>query len=63
MTNWKPLYLGNLIEKIINFITFKQGKKIATFIAKLFGYKDCGCDKRKEKLNRYIFTKDGIKEL
>tara|TARA_E500000318_G_scaffold25501_1_gene25498 strand:+ start:3290 stop:3430 length:141 start_codon:yes stop_codon:yes gene_type:complete len=40
-----------LIEKIINIITFGYGKRFATWVAKLFGYKDCGCDKRKEKLN------------
>ena len=55
--------LGDIVEKIINIITLGYGKRIATWVAKLFGYKDCGCDKRKEKLNRYIFTKDGIKEL
>ena len=43
--------LGDLIEKIINIITFGYGKRIATRIAKLFGYEDCGCDKRKDKLN------------
>jgi hypothetical protein len=43
--------LGDLTEKIINIITFGYGKRFATWAAKLFGYKDCGCDKRKEKLN------------
>jgi len=55
--------LGNLVEKIINKITFGYGKRIAKAIASIFGYKDCGCDKRKDKLNKYIFTKDGIKKL
>ncbi len=27
--------LGDLLEKLISVITFNQGKKIATFIAKL----------------------------
>ena len=44
--------LGDLTEKIINVITFGQGKKIATWVASLFGYKDCGCDKRKENMNK-----------
>jgi len=44
--------LGDLIEIIINFITLGYGKIIAKKIAKLFGYKDCGCDKRKDKLNK-----------
>ncbi len=45
--------LGDLIQEIISIVTFNQGKKIATWVAKLFGYKDCGCDKRQEKLNKY----------
>ena len=44
--------LGDLAEKIINIITFGYGKRIATSIAKLFGYKDCGCDKRKDDWNK-----------
>jgi len=59
----KEMKLGNLVEKIINKITFGYGKRIAKAIASIFGYKDCGCDKRKDKLNKYIFTKDGIKKL
>jgi len=59
----KEMKLGNLVEKIIKTITFGYGKRIAKAIASLFGYKDCGCDKRKDKLNKYIFTKDGIKKL
>lgn len=59
----KEMRLGDLTEKIINIVTLGQGKRIATFIAKLFGFKSCGCDERQEKLNKYIITKDGIKEL
>ena len=44
--------LGDLIEKIIRIITLGYGKKIAKKIAKAFGYKDCGCDKRKAWLNK-----------
>ena len=55
VTPKKPMKLG--------IITLGQGKRIAKFVAKLFGYDDCGCDKRQEKLNKYIFTKDGIKKL
>ena len=49
--------LGDLIEKIITIITFGQGKRIATYIAKLRGKKDCGCDKRQEYLNKKISFK------
>jgi hypothetical protein len=44
--------LGDLAEKVINFVTFGYGKRIATFVAKLFGYEDCGCDKRKKDWNK-----------
>ena len=44
--------LGDIVEKIINIITLGYGKRIATWVAKLFGYKDCGCDKRKKDLNK-----------
>lgn len=46
--------LGDLLEKLISIITFNQGKKIAKWVAKLFGYEDCGCERRKEKLNNLI---------
>jgi hypothetical protein len=59
----KEMKLGDLVEKIIIKITFGYGKTMAKSVAKLFGYEDCGCDKRQEKLNKYIITKDGIKKL
>lgn len=59
----KEMKLGDLVEKIIRKITFGYGKTIAKKIAKLFGYKDCGCDKRQDKLNKYKITKNGIKKL
>jgi hypothetical protein len=43
--------LGDWLEKLISIITFNQGKKIATCIAKLLGKEDCGCERRKQKLN------------
>lgn len=44
--------LGDIVEKVIHVITFGQGKCFATFIVKLFGYDDCGCTRRKSKLNK-----------
>jgi len=44
--------LGTLLEKIINVVTFGYGKRVATWVAKKLGYKDCGCDKRKEKADK-----------
>ena len=61
--------LGDLVEKIINIITFGQGKKIAKWVANKLGYEDCGCDLRKEKLNnlhikrKMKFNKDDRKKL
>jgi len=43
--------LGDKLETLISIITLGQGKKIATYIAKLLGKEDCGCERRKEKLN------------
>jgi hypothetical protein len=43
--------LGNILEKLISIVTFRQGTKIATYIAKLRGKEDCGCERRKQKLN------------
>ena len=48
--------LGNFIEVLIKIITLGQGKKIATYVAKLRGKEDCGCHKRKEILNNISFT-------
>lgn len=45
--------LGSLVEKIINIITLGQGYRIALFIAKSFGYDDCGCKARKDKLDKF----------
>ena len=44
--------LGNLIELIIKIITLGQGKRIASYIAKKFGYESCNCENRKEALNK-----------
>lgn len=44
--------VGNIVEAAIELVTFGRGKDIATWVAYQFGFKDCGCDKRKEWLNR-----------
>ena len=44
--------LGDFVEKLISIITLGQGKRIATYIAKLRGKEDCGCERRKNKLNK-----------
>ena len=44
--------LGDKLEYIINIITFGKGKAIATWIANKLGYDDCGCDERRDALNK-----------
>jgi hypothetical protein len=44
--------LGDFVEKLISVITLGQGKRIATYIAKLRGKEDCGCNRRQKKLNK-----------
>jgi len=44
--------LGDIVEKAISIATFGQGKRIAN---KLAGPKGCGCNRRKNKLNRIRF--------
>lgn len=46
-----PLPLGNWAEKVIDKVTLGRGHKIADKAAKAMGKKDCGCSKRKAKLN------------
>lgn len=46
--------LGDHLETLISFLTFGQGKRIATYIAKLRGKEDCGCERRKNKLNKML---------
>ena len=50
--------LGDITEALINVATLGQGKRIAKAIAKKRGKADCGCQARKEALNR-IGSNDG----
>lgn len=43
--------LGDTIEKFTHFFGLD---KLAEKIAHLFGKKDCGCTRRKEKLNKIV---------
>ncbi len=49
--------LGDIVERIISIITLGQGKRIATAVARLFGFKSCNCDTRRIWLNN-LFKKD-----
>lgn len=44
--------LGDIVEKGISVVTFGQGKRLADKLAKKQGKKGCGCQKRKEALNK-----------
>ena len=43
--------LGDIIERIIHYSTIGFGKSIAQRVANFFGFEDCGCSERQEKLN------------
>ena len=49
LPNRKPRGLGDTIE---NFTTITGIKTLAQLTTGLVGKKDCGCDKRKETLNK-----------
>ena len=44
--------LGDIVEKVIDVVTFGKGKQVAEATAKAAGKDDCGCAARKAKLNR-----------
>ena len=46
--------LGDVVERAIDKVTLGQGKKIATRVAKLAGKSDCGCNRRRDKLNEMV---------
>jgi len=48
----KRIKIGDWVEALIYVITFGFGEKLALFVAKLMGYKTCGCCERKQWLNR-----------
>ena len=43
--------IGNFVDALIYVLTLGFGKRLATFIAHKLGYKDCGCEKRRQWLN------------
>lgn len=46
--------LGDTFAKITKFLYIDI---LADKIAKLFGYKDCGCNRRRKKLNKLVSYK------
>ena len=47
------MLLGTFLEKSINILTIGQGKNLANAISAYRGKKTCGCDKRKNKINKW----------
>ena len=41
-----------MLEGLISVITLGNGKEIASWIATKLGYESCGCEERKEYLNK-----------
>lgn len=51
--------LGDTVAKITKFLYIDI---LADRIAKLFGYKDCGCNRRRKKLNKLVtYNKKDVK--
>ena len=52
--------VGDFIQKVIHFISLGTGKRIATYIANLLGFEDCGCSKRQQRINDLFGCNKGI---
>jgi hypothetical protein len=44
--------IGNFTEALIYVLTLGYGKPISTRVAKKLGYKSCGCEERRQWLNK-----------
>jgi hypothetical protein len=52
---------GSWLESLINVLSFGWGAEFAHFIAwKFFKTHDCGCQRRKDKLNKLFNCDDNI---
>lgn len=49
--------VGDVVEVIIKIATLGQGKRISMAVARLFGFEDCGCDRRRVWLNNLFRPK------
>ena len=50
---------GSWLESLINVITFGWGSELAHFIAwNFFKTHDCGCQRRRDKLNKLFNCED-----
>lgn len=49
--------LGDFVEALIKVVTLGYGKRISMAVARLFGFEDCGCDRRRIWLNNLFKPK------
>jgi len=45
--------LGDWLEQFIDWVTFGNGTWYAYKVAIFFGYSDCGCERRRIKMNKW----------
>jgi hypothetical protein len=45
--------LGSILEHIIGLVTLGHGKTVAYKVARMLGYSDCGCDRRRITMNQW----------
>jgi hypothetical protein len=50
--------LGDIVEALISVVTLGYGKRISMSVARLFGFKTCGCDRRRIWLNNLFLSED-----
>ena len=55
--------LGTMVHAVTELVTFGNAYQVAGFIARLFGYESCGCEKREEILNNLTCGKRGYKTM
>jgi hypothetical protein len=52
---------GTWLEGLISVVTLGHGKQLAGWIAGKLGYSDCGCDRRREYLDKLFKCDNRIK--
>ena len=51
-------FLGDFSYYLLKVISLGQSEKIAQYIALKLGYKDCGCNDRRNKMNNWLVPED-----
>ena len=45
--------LGSILEHIIGLVSLGHGKTFAYKVARMLGYSNCGCDRRRVMMNKW----------